>query len=115
MSEYKQVLLIRHDLKMPKGKIAAQAAHASVEGVLLADKEVVRKWRYAGMKKIAVKIADEKELILYVQEAKNKGLPAAFITDAGKTVVAPGTMTCGVIGPALEEECDVITKDLPLL
>ena len=48
---YKQVILIRQDLKMPKGKLAAQVAHASVEGLLKSHKDDINKWRGEGMKK----------------------------------------------------------------
>ncbi len=113
--ELKQVILIRSDLQMPKGKIAAQAAHASVDAVLKADKDLVRSWRLAGMKKIALKVQSEQDIYKYIQQAKDKQLTTSIITDAGKTVVAPGTVTCGAIGPASEEAIDAITGDIPLL
>lgn len=115
MTEYKQVILVRNDLKLPKGKLAAQSAHAAVDGTLKADKDVVKSWRNAGMKKIAVKVKDEKELYKYIQQAKDKGLTTSVITDAGKTVVAPGTVTCGCIGPDDEGAVDSITESLALL
>ncbi|PIZ51686.1 aminoacyl-tRNA hydrolase [Candidatus Woesearchaeota archaeon CG_4_10_14_0_2_um_filter_33_13] len=115
MSEYKQVILVRQDLKLPKGKLAAQAAHASVEAVLKSDASIVKAWRKIGMAKIVVKVADEKELIKYFQKAKDEGLVASLITDAGRTVVEPGTRTCAAIGPDEEEKIDLITKDLSLL
>ena len=59
---YKQVILVRQDLKLPKGKLAAQAAHASVEAVLRSDEEMVKRWRMEGMAKIVIKVKDEKEL-----------------------------------------------------
>lgn len=113
--EYKQVILVRQDLKLPKGKLAAQAAHAAVSAVLKADKDAVRKWSVAGMKKIALKVMDEQELYRYVQQAKDAGLVTAVITDAGKTVVAPGTVTCAAIGPDDEVIVDRITSELSLL
>lgn len=112
---YKQVIVIRADLKLPKGKLAAQCAHASVDGVLKADKEVVRKWRSTGMMKIVLKVDSEKELFTYAQQAKDKGLPVGIITDAGKTVVAPGTTTCFGVGPATEEEINEVTGNLKLV
>ncbi len=113
----KQVILVRQDLKMPKGKTAAQAAHASVEAVFKAgvDSTEVKSWRKEGMAKIALKVKDEKELIKYFQMAKEQGLPTSLITDAGHTVVAPGTKTCAAIGPADEEEIDQLTRELSLL
>ena len=115
MSDYKQVILVRQDLKLPKGKLAAQCAHASVEAVLKSDSKVVSAWRKQGMPKIVLKVKDEKELLLYLQKAKDEELVTALITDAGKTVVAPGTKTCGGIGPDEEERIDAVTGKLPLL
>ena len=53
----KQVILIRQDLKMPKGKLATQVAHASVEATLRSDKEKIKEWRKQGMKKIILKVS----------------------------------------------------------
>jgi peptidyl-tRNA hydrolase, PTH2 family len=116
--ELKQVIIIRQDLKLPKGKMAAQAAHASVEAVLKTQKnnpELVQKWRLAGMKKIILKVQDEKELFKYFQFAKDNDLVTAMITDAGKTVVAPGTRTCFAIGPAIEDDIDLVTNELKIM
>jgi len=95
----KQVILVRKDLKLQKGKMAAQVAHASVEATLRAKKDVVKAWRAEGMKKIVLKVPDKKTLFLYEQKAKEAGLVTAIITDAGKTHIAPGTVTCMAIGP----------------
>jgi len=113
--DYKQAIIVRNDLKLPKGKMAAQAAHASVECVLRADKELVKSWRSEGMGKIVVKVADEKELYKYVQEAKDMGIATAVITDAGHTVVEPGTVTCAGIGPDTVEKIDMIISKLKLM
>lgn len=115
MEEYKQVILLRQDLKLPKGKACAQVAHASVEAVLKSDKDIVKKWHNEGMKKIILKVKDEKELYKYMQMAKDNGLKTAVITDAGKTVVAPGTVTCCGIGPATETDIDAVTGKLPMM
>src|SRR3989344_4107729 len=105
-TDYKQVVLVRIDLKLPPGKLAAQVAHASVEAVLRSDEKIVKSWRSEGMKKIVLKVKNEKELRKYQQQAKDSGIVTALITDAGHTVVAPGTVTCLAIGPAREEEVD---------
>ena len=63
--EYKQVLVFRTDLQMGKGKIAAQAGHAAVSAAQAAyqqHKKWWEAWMYEGQRKIAVKVADEKEL-----------------------------------------------------
>lgn len=112
---YKQAILVRADLKLPKGKMSAQAAHASVEAVLKSSKDLIKLWRDEGMAKIVLKVADEKELYKFVQIAKDDGLVTAVITDAGKTVIAPGTVTCAAIGPDKEELVDSIVKDLKLM
>ena len=115
MNNYKQVILVRADLKLPKGKLAAQAAHASVDAVLKSDSKLVNAWRDEGMAKIVVKVKDEKELIKYFQLAKDSDLTASLITDAGRTVIAPGTKTCVGIGPDEEEKVNHITGELSLL
>ena len=112
---YKQVILIREDLKMPKGKLAAQASHASVDGVLKSDRKVIDSWRKEGMKKIVLKVKDEKELFKFKQLAEDGGLRTALITDAGRTVLEPGTITCMGIGPDLEEKIDGITGKLKMM
>ena len=113
--EYKQVILARNDLKLPKGKLAAQCAHAAVESALKADDSALKKWRAKGQKKIILKVENEKELLFYFQEAKNIGFPAALITDAGKTVIAPGTKTAVGIGPDEEEKIDKLTGKLKMV
>jgi len=115
MTNYKQVILIRQDLKLPKGKACAQAAHASVEAVLKAPEEIFKAWRQTGMAKIVLKVKDVKQLTSLFQQAKDNNLPASLITDAGRTVIAPGTKTAVAIGPADEEEIDKLTKHLNLL
>lgn len=115
MQDYKQVIIMRKDLHLPKGKMASQAAHAAVEGVLRSDKKDVKAWRSQGMKKIVLYVKDLKELHKYVQEAKDVGLKTATITDAGRTIVEPGTMTCASIGPDFEEKIDSVTGSLKIV
>ena len=112
---YKQVILIRMDLELPKGKLGAQAAHAAVECVLKADSKNLKAWKAEGMKKVLLKVENEKELFKYIQFAKDKKMNTCVITDAGRTVVEPGTVTCGAIGPDEEEKIDEITGKLKIL
>ena len=111
----KQAILIRNDLKLPKGKLAAQAAHASVDAVLKSDQKMIKAWQKEGMAKIVLKVKDEKELIAYFQKAKDTGIISSLITDAGKTVVAPGTKTAGAIGPDEDDKIDRIVGELKLV
>jgi len=113
--EFKQLILVRDDLKLPKGKLAAQAAHASVECVLRSDKSMIKSWREEGMAKIVLKVKDQKELQKFNQLAKDAGFTTAMITDAGHTVVEPGTVTCLGIGPDNTEKLDKLFGELKLL
>ena len=113
--ELKQVIIVRQDLKLPKGKMAAQVAHAAVESYSKADKNIAAKWKGEGQKKIVLKIADEKSLRKLLIEAQNAGLPHALITDAGRTCIAPGTTTCLGIGPAESDDIDQVTGELGMM
>ncbi len=108
----KQVILVRKDLNLPKGKLAVQAAHASVRAVMKSDKRKVEKWDSEGAKKAVLKVNDLRDLKKYLSRAKTAKLKTAVITDAG---IAPGTTTCMAIGPDNEEKIDKITGKLKLL
>jgi peptidyl-tRNA hydrolase, PTH2 family len=112
---YKQAILVRNDLKMGKGKIAAQAAHASLASYKNADKKTKEAWESLGCKKVVLKVNDEKELLKYLELARDANLPNALITDAGLTQIPASTTTCLGIGPAEEEKVDKIVKELKLL
>jgi len=115
MTAYKQVILVRDDLKLSKGKMAAQVAHAAVDAVTLSDAEDVMKWRSEGMKKSVLKVKDLAELLEYERKATKAGLVVAVITDAGHTHVDPGTITCMGIGPHEDKRIDEITGSLKLV
>jgi len=112
---YKQVILVREDLKLPKGKLSVQVAHASVDTALKSDKKIVELWKKDGGKKIVLKVKDEKELFKYKQMAEDNGLKTALIKDAGHTVLEPGTITCLGIGPDEEEKIDEVTGKLKMM
>ena len=112
---YKQVILVREDLKLPKGKLAAQCSHASVDTILKSDKKVIELWKKEGAKKVVLKVKDEKELFKFKQMAEDFGLKTALITDAGHTVVEPGTITCLGIGPDLSGKIDKVTGKLKMM
>ncbi len=115
MKSYKQVILVRVDVKLSKGKLAAQVAHASVAAVLSSDEKTVSAWDKQGMKKVVLKVRDKTELFKFQQLAKDANLVAEVITDAGRTEIAPGTVTCLGIGPAEEEVIDELTGELSML
>lgn len=117
MSDIKQVIVVRTDLDMGKGKIAAQVGHACVlgaENVRKSHPEWYESW-WNGQEKVVVKVPGPKELDEVKKHAIDLGLPWSEVTDAGHTQIAPGTTTCISIGPAPEEKIDKITGDLKLL
>lgn len=111
----KQAILIRTDLKMEKGKMCAQAAHASIAAFLKADRNIREEWVDEGMKKIVLKVSGEKEIKEYLKLAKKEKLHCALINDAGLTQIEPGTITALGIGPDVDEKIDKITGKLRLL
>jgi len=114
----KQVIIVRSDLKIGKGKLSAHVAHASLDGYKRAevyDERAVREWEESGQKKVVVKAKDERELIEIYEMAKQAGIPCALIHDAGLTQIAPGTLTALAIGPADEAEVNKLTGHLKLL
>ena len=113
----KQVIAVRTDLDMGKGKIASQVGHACVLGaehVRKSNPEWFSEW-WIGQEKVVLKVANLKELEQVKQDAIELGIPWSEVTDAGHTQIAPGTTTCISIGPAPEESIDKITGDLKLL
>ncbi|MBY8999514.1 MAG: peptidyl-tRNA hydrolase Pth2 [Candidatus Heimdallarchaeota archaeon] len=115
---YKQVIAVRTDLKMSKGKTAVQVAHGSISSYLKARKyypDWADRWVAEGQKKVTVKIKSEEEIHVLAEKARRLDIPFAVINDAGLTQLAPGTTTVIGIGPSLEQNIDKVTKELPLL
>ncbi len=113
----KQVIVVNKELKMSKGKICAQVAHASLESyrkTIIKNKEVVDKWFLEGQKKIVLK-ADLETILDLKNYFDKKGIPNSLIKDAGLTQIAPDSITALGIGPWFEEEIDKKTRDLKLL
>lgn len=115
---FKQALVVRLDLKMGRGKIAVQCAHAAVSA---ADEARInfpdwwRAWISEGQRKIALKVGAEELLSELVRKAKKARLPVYLVKDSGLTQVPPGTITCVGIGPAPAEAVDRLTGNLSLL
>lgn len=115
---YKQVIAMRTDLKMSRGKIAVQAGHAAVSAAEEARKKH-RDWWAAwireGQCKIAVRVDSEQALLEIEERATKSNLPTALIIDRGLTEIPPDTITCLGIGPGQTVQIDAITGKLPLL
>lgn len=117
MEKIKQVVVVRTDLGMGRGKIAAQVGHACVMGA-----EHVRRshsdWHAAwwgSQEKVVLKVSSLKELHQIKMHAFDLNLPCSEVSDAGHTQLAPGTTTCISIGPAPEDMIDCVTGSLKLL
>jgi PTH2 family peptidyl-tRNA hydrolase len=112
---YKQVIVVRSDIKMSLGKTAAQIAHASLSSCKKADKKVLEKWEREGAKKVVLKVNTLKELLEIYEKVKKEKISCFLVRDAGKTQLKPGTVTCLGVGPDKEDKIDKITKHLKLL
>ncbi len=115
MTEYKQCIIVRDDLKLSKGKLAVQVAHAAISAYECARKEAREAWKEGGQKKVVLRVPGLKDLFELKELARRQGLPNMLITDAGLTEVPPGTITVLGIGPAEVSELDKITGKLKLV
>lgn len=121
----KQVIVIRRDLKMRRGKEIAQGAHAAMmwlserlarclyKSVILSEEEM--QWMAGTFTKVTLQVSSEEELMEVFNRAKAKGLTAFLVTDSGKTEFdGVPTRTCCAIGPHEASLIDEITKELKL-
>jgi len=116
--ELKQVIVVRSDLNMGKGKLAAQVAHAAVlsaEKAKNTQKEIYRKWSSTGQAKVIVKVNSLDAILEVHRKAETEGLITSIIEDRGLTQLPPGTLTCVGIGPGPSSKIDKITGNLKLL
>lgn len=115
-TEYKQVIVLRKDLNMRKGKMVAQGAHASMKATLEnIDHPSVKAWLQGAFTKIAVSVTSEEELMQVYENAREKGLVCSLILDAGRTEFKEPTYTAVGVGPAKRKDVDEVTGHLKLL
>lgn len=133
----KQVIVFRRDLKVRKGKIAAQAGHASIAFIMKQFMDAMmydwhdpikenltlpvvltveqQQWIKDLQVKISLVVDGEKELQELHAKARGAGLNSHMIVDAGLTEFhGVPTLTCIVIGPHESERIDAITAGLDL-
>lgn len=113
--KYKQMIIIRRDLNMSPGKMAAQAGHAAVGGAFDSNPFCLVNWMKEGYKKVVLGVDSEEELMALLDHANSLELPVFLVRDFGLTELEPNTITCLAIGPALGTDIDKVTKDLKLL
>lgn len=112
----KLIIVVRADLGMGRGKVAAQAAHAAVAAALASvGTAAFRAWLRDGQPKVVLRADGEDHLHAIAGQARAAGLPVQVVRDAGRTQVAEGTATCCAIGPAADASIDTVTGDLALL
>ena len=114
----KMVFVINHELKMGKGKIAAQVGHAAVKATLQSGEhrpELLDAWLSTGQKKVCVKADDVRQLEQIEQQAKHHQILTSKIHDAGHTQIPAGSYTVLALGPDEEEKLDALTGELKLL
>lgn len=111
----KQVIVMRSDLNMSRGKLAAQACHASLGSFKKTEDSKLRKWEEEGEKKVVVKVNDLSTLYEIYEIAKKSDTATYLVKDAGHTELASSTVTCLGIGPDEDEKIDQLTGDLKLL
>lgn len=124
MEETKMVIVVRKDLNMRKGKLAAQAAHAAQEAILdrsgstpcLKQRPAIMAWLASDYRKIVVSVNSEDELLELYGRAIECDLNHHLVTDLGKTEFnGVRTYTALAIGPADPTRIDAITGNLPLI
>ena len=114
----KQAIVVRADLKMGKGKLATQVAHASVQSFYETYKlkpNLAVKWINSGQKKVVLKVNSINDILSIYKRAVDRGLIATIVRDAGLTQLEPGTITAVGIGPDYENKIDEVTGHLKLL
>ncbi|KAM3390548.1 hypothetical protein ACQJBY_012257 [Aegilops geniculata] len=118
IEDFKMVLVVRNDLKMGKGKIAAQCSHATLglfKKLQQRAPKSLRRWERCGQVKVVVKVESEEDMLVLQGRAKSMNLPTHITIDAGRTQIAPNSRTVMAIlaGPA--DMVDDVTGGLKLL
>lgn len=120
--EVRMTLVVRQDLKMGKGKAAAQCLHATLalykkitsSSSAAYNPQLVKRWENGGQAKITLQVPDQETMDMLFAQAMSLGVNAAIIHDAGRTQIAAGSATVLGLGPAPKAVVDQITGDLKL-
>lgn len=138
----KQVIVVRKDLKMKAGKLAAQVSHASMapitnrlraqENIDYGAANVITNmtisfdhgephdiafldWLKGSFTKVVVEIESEQDLLDLLAAAEKVGIPCVKIEDEGRTAFhGVRTLTCASFGPCYSDVLDELTGHLKL-
>ncbi|KAJ0981023.1 hypothetical protein J5N97_009278 [Dioscorea zingiberensis] len=117
LEDFKMVLVVRNDLKMGKGKIAAQCSHATLglyKKLNNRAPKALNRWEMCGQVKVVLKVESEEDMLVLQERAKSLKLPTHITIDAGRTQIAPNSRTVmAILGPA--DVVDDVTGGLKLL
>lgn len=94
LEDFKMVLVVRNDLKMGKGKIAAQCSHATLglyKKLLRRAPKALNRWENCGQVKVVLKTESEEDMLVLQGRAKSLQLPNHITIDAGRTQIAPNS------------------------
>jgi len=111
----KQIMIVRTDLKMGKGKIAAQCCHGAIGAYKKSPSNKIKKWENEAYAKVVLKVKTLEELNELKNLADKKGIANYLVVDAGKTQIPTSTVTVLALGPDEDGILDELTGDLKLL
>ena len=111
----KQAMIVRTDLKMGKGKIAAQCCHGAIGAYKKSPQDKIRKWENEAYAKVVLKVKTKEELLELKKLADQNGISNYLVVDAGRTQIPTSSVTVLVLGPDEDEIIDEVTGDLKLL
>lgn len=112
--DLKQAIVINADLGMSKGKMAAQACHASLNAYLKSDSEIRSEWKKIGSKKIVLETSED-DFREIMEKAERLNIPCYKVNDAGLTELEPGSKTAIALGPDEASKIDKITGEFKLV
>jgi PTH2 family peptidyl-tRNA hydrolase len=118
--EHKLTLVLRTDLSMTRGKMCAQASHATLANYRYLqthspNNPVLKRWERGGQAKVALQVKSEEEIMELQAKAVGAGLCARVVRDAGRTQIKAGSVTCLGVGPGPRSVVDGVTGGLKLL
>lgn len=114
----KMAIVVQADLKMGRGKVAAQCCHGALAAYRQAQRrspQLLQAWEDSGQPKVVLKASDAEEMQRLATEAESQGVLVVSIRDAGRTQVPSGSLTVVAIGPGRSPDVDKITGHLKLL